>query len=376
MQYHTIQKTGEKLPALGLGCMRLLKKSDGKIDEDAAITIIRRAICSGISYIDSAWIYHDGDNERVVGKALEGKWRKKAFLVTKLPSWDVNSREEMDEYLTEQLRRLGTDYLDAYFLHALSKDRWEKLLSLGVIDYLDQAKTEGKIRYTGFSFHDTYDAFHEIIDSYDWDLCQIQYNYLDEEYQAGLKGLKYASSQNVSVIVMEPLRGGLLSNNLPDKTVSVLNSSPVQRTPSEWGLRWVWNHPEITVVLSGMNSENQLRENTQTADQVAPNSLLPDEHEIIRQVRDIFNDAIRVPCSGCGYCMPCPSTVNIPECFAQLNYAAISGDVEYARFFYDGLLIESGYASLCVKCGACEEKCPQGIRIRDVLTEVSTLFGR
>jgi len=376
MQYRTIQKSGEKLPILGLGCMRLERTPDGKIDTDAAITMVRNAIKSGASYIDSAWIYHDGDNETVVGTALEGEWREKAFLVTKLPSWEVTTRDEMDGYLTEQLRRLGTDYLDAYFLHALTKDRWDNLVSLGVVDFLNQAKADGKIRYAAFSFHDTFDAFQEIIDAYDWDVCQIQYNYLDEECQAGTKGLSYAASRDVSVIVMEPLRGGLLSTNLPAEATAILDAAPVRRTPSEWGLRWVWDHPDVTVVLSGMTSDEQLKENCQTAEMGIAGSFLPEDHAIVQQIRDVFNAAIRVPCTRCGYCMPCPSGVNIPECLAQLNNTSISGDVEYGRFFYDGILIESGYASLCVQCGACEEKCPQKIRIMDYLQEATSLFGR
>lgn len=376
MHYRTIRKSGEKIPTLGLGCMRLERTPDGKIDEGAAITMVRHAIRSGVSYIDSAWIYHDGDNEAVGGKALEGGWKENAFLVTKLPSWEVTSREEMDEYLTKQLHRLGTDYLDAYFLHPLSKDRWDNLVSLGVINFFNQAKKDGKIRYAGFSFHDTFEAFQEIIDAYDWDLCQIQYNYLDEECQAGTKGLKYASSRNVSVIVMEPLRGGLLSKDLPTKAIRLLDAAPVQWTPSEWGLRWVWDNPDVTGVLSGMTSEGQLEENCRTAEISMPYSLSPYEHAVVQQVRHVFNEAIHVPCTRCGYCMPCPSGVNIPECLAQLKNTSISGDVEYARFFYDGLLIESGYASLCVQCGACEERCPQNIRIRDYVHEASALFGR
>ncbi|MDK2974926.1 MAG: uncharacterized protein PWP08_1297 [Methanofollis sp.] len=373
MLYRQIPSSGEDLPILGMGCMRLPQTPEGRIDEEAAIALIRAAIDGGAVYIDTAWPYHDGESERVVGRALADGYRERAFLATKLPSWEVESREDMDRFLDEQLRRLDTDRLDVYLVHALTRQRWDKLVDLGIETFLDDAKADGRIRYAGFSFHDDAGTFREIVDAYAWDLCQIQYNYLDEHYQAGTGGLDYAAEKGLAVVVMEPLRGGMLAAP-PEEIRTIFDAARIRRSPAAWGLRWIWDRPGVTTVLSGMNAAEQLAGNLAAADKGLPASLTREEHETIDRVRDVFREKIRVPCTACRYCMPCPSGVNIPECFAQLNNAAM-GDEKFARLFYGGMPGD-GHASLCVKCGACEQICPQGIRVMDALDEVAAFFGQ
>jgi predicted aldo/keto reductase-like oxidoreductase len=375
MLYRQIPSSGEPLPVLGMGCMRLPQTPEGHIDEGAAVALIRAAIDGGASYIDTAVPYHQGESERVVGRALANGYRERAFLATKLPSKRVTSREEMDRYLDDSLRRLGTDHLDAYLLHALTKKQWTRLWDLEVDLFLDEAKADGRIRYAGFSFHDTPDSFREIVDAYAWDLCQVQYNYLDTGYQAGTAGIRYAAEKGLAVVVMEPLRGGMLAAP-PDEVRTVFDAAPLRRNPAAWGIRWVLDHPEVTTVLSGMNAPVHLAENLATADEGLPGSLTPEEHASITRAREIYRERIRVPCTACRYCMPCPGGVNIPECLARLNDIALFGDHEHAAFFYRHILSDTGYASLCAGCGACEEICPQGISVIDCLHEVADLFGR
>ncbi|WP_342678967.1 aldo/keto reductase [Methanofollis sp. UBA420] len=370
-----IPSSGESLPVLGMGCMRLPQTLAGRIDDEAAIALIRAAIDGGASYIDTAVPYHEGESEPVVGRALTDGYRERAFLATKLPAKRVESREDMDRLLDESLRRLGTDHLDAYLIHALTKSRWNRLWDLEVDLFLDEAKADGRIRYAGFSFHDTADAFREIVDAYAWDLCQIQYNYLDTGYQAGTAGLRYAAEKGLAVVVMEPLRGGMLAAP-PDEVRVIFDAAPVHRSPAAWGLRWVLDHPEVTTVLSGMNVAVQLAENLAAAEEGLPGSLSPGEHATVKRARDVFREKTRVPCTACRYCMPCPGGVNIPECLARLNDLALFGDREHAAFFYRHVLGDTGYASLCAECGACEQICPQGIRVIDCLHEVADLFGR
>jgi predicted aldo/keto reductase-like oxidoreductase len=375
MLYRQIPSSGELLPVLGMGCMRLPQTPEGRVDDGAAIALIRAAIDGGASYIDTAVPYHEGESEPIVGRALAGGYRERAFLATKLPAKRVASREDMDRLLDESLRRLGTDHLDAYLIHALTKSRWNRLWDMEVDLFLDEAKADGRIRYAGFSFHDTADAFREIVDAYAWDLCQVQYNYLDTGYQAGTAGVRYAAEKGLAVVVMEPLRGGMLAAP-PGGVGEIFDAAPVRRSPAAWGLRWVLDHPEVTTVLSGMNAPVQLAENLAAAEEGLPGSLSPGEHETVRRVRDAFREKIRVPCTACRYCMPCPGGVNIPECLARLNDIALFGDHEHAAFFYRHVLGDTGYASLCAECGACEEICPQGIRVIDCLHEVADLFGR
>ena len=385
MLYRKFPRCKHELSILGFGCMRLPPAADqtfaGKIDEQKAIRIIRAAIDAGVNYIDTAYPYHDGESEPVVKKALGDGYREKVFLATKLPSWLIASREDMDRYLNEQLARLGTDHIDLYLLHGLNGVWWENLCRLGALEFLDSAKADGRIRYPAFSFHDRFSVFKEIADAYEWTFAQIQYNYMDEQNQAGTKGLKYAAKKGLGIVVMEPLRGGLLSGDVP-AIRQYLRDAPARRTPSEWGLRWVWNHKEVTVALSGMSAMEQVTENLACADQGLPDSLSPEELAVIGKMRDAFASRVKVPCTGCRYCMPCRNGVDIPGCFEYYNQACAYDAKEKTAGVY--LWVNSGrfsggtpsYASCCVQCGECEEKCPQGIPIREHLQDVSELFGK
>ena len=352
----------------------------GKIDEPQATGMIRAAIDRGVNYVDTAYPYHNGESEVVVGKALGGGYREKVFLATKLPSWLITTREDMDRYLDEQLAKLETDHIDFYLLHGLGGETWENLSRLDVLGFLDSARADGRIRYPAFSFHDELPVFREIVDAYEWTFAQIQYNYMDERYQAGTEGLRYAAERGLGIVVMEPLRGGLLSGDVPAIHTQILNA-PVRRTPSEWGLRWVWDHPEVTVVLSGMSSMEHVRENLAYAEQGVANSLSPPELAVIETMRDTFASRVKVPCTGCRYCMPCEHGVDIPSCFMYYNQAYAYEARENATGVYlwalNGTFSRGvpGYASCCVQCGECEEKCPQGLPIREHLKEVGEYFG-
>lgn len=385
MLYRKFPRISHDISILGFGCMRLPteagQQAGGAIDVPEATRMIRTAIESGVNYFDTAYPYHNGESEVVLGKALEGGYRENVFVATKLPSWLVTSREDMDRFLDGQLDRLGTDHIDFYLLHGLGAETWENLSRLGVLEFLDSAKADGRIRYPAFSFHDQFPVFKEIVDAYDWTFAQIQYNYMDEQYQAGTQGLEYAGEQGLGIVVMEPLRGGLLSGDVPAIHQHIVDA-PVRRTPSEWGLRWVWNHPEVTVVLSGMSAMEQVRENLACAEQGAANSLTPGELAVIEKMRETFASRVKIPCTGCRYCMPCPNSVDIPSCFTYYNQAYAYDAKEKAAGVYLWALSGAftggvpGYASCCVECGECEEKCPQHLSIREYLRDVNELFGK
>ncbi|HVN73765.1 MAG TPA: aldo/keto reductase [Methanoregula sp.] len=385
MLYRKFPRCRHDLSILGFGCMRLPpeagQQAGGKIDVPEATDLIRTAIDGGVNYIDTAWPYHNGESEVVVGKALEGGYRDRVFLATKLPSWLVTGREDMDHYLDEQLAKLGTDHIDFYLLHGLGTETWENLSRLGVLEFLDSARADGRIRYPAFSFHDQFPVFQEIVDAYEWTFAQIQYNYVDEQYQAGTQGLEYAAERGLGIVIMEPLRGGLLSGDVPAVRRYIQNA-PVRRTPSEWGLRWVWNHPEVTVVLSGMNAMEQVKENLACAAQGLPDSLSADELAVVKSMRETFASRVKIPCTGCRYCMPCENGVDIPSCFMYYNQAYTYDAREKATGVYLWALNGSfsggvpGFASGCVQCGECEDKCPQHLPIREYLQDVSELFGK
>ncbi|PWR75824.1 aldo/keto reductase [Methanospirillum stamsii] len=385
MLYRKFPRCNHDISILGFGCMRLPLAGDrqdpGNVDEQTSIDMIRTAIDNGVNYLDTAYPYHNGESERVVGRALDGGYRKKVFLATKLPSWLITTREDMDRYLDEQLARLATDNIDFYLLHGLNGETWKNLLRLGVIEFLENAREDGRIRYPAFSFHDDLPVFREIVDAYEWVFAQIQYNYMDELNQAGTEGLRFAHERGLGIVVMEPLRGGLLSGDVPVIHQHILDA-PVRRTPSEWGLRWVWNHPEVTVVLSGMSSMEQVRENLASATQGLPNSLSPEELTVVEKMRDTFASRVKIPCTGCRYCMPCQNGVDIPECFNYYNQAYTYEAEEKAKGVYLWALSGAfsggipGYASCCIECGECEDKCPQGLSIREYLLDVAQYFGK
>lgn len=374
MLYRTMKKTGLRLSILGMGCMRLPSREDNTIDEQAATQIVRYAIDHGINYLDTAYPYHYGQSEPFLGRALKDGYRDRIYLATKLPCLLIRTREDMDRYLNEQLERLSTERIDFYLVHGLRRERWEYLTGLGLARFLDRAIGDGRIRYAGFSFHDDKELFKKIVDAYDWTVCQIQYNYLDEHYQAGREGLVYAVAQGLGAIIMEPLRGGKITQDVPGAITKIWNGAQTKRTPAEWGLRWVWNHPEVSVVLSGMTTMAQVEENIRSAEQGYPNSLSAADLALIDRVKEAYEKGIKVDCTGCLYCQPCPSGVRIPECFNHYNAASMFDDPGYAKRKYQSSLTEPYRASQCIECGECEERCPRQIPIRDRLKDVVRLF--
>jgi hypothetical protein len=378
MQYRKMDGLEWKPSALGFGCMRLpiIGDDHNRIDEPQAIEMIRYAIDNGVNYVDTAYGYHGGNSEVVVGKALKDGYREKVMLATKLPTWLVNTYEDMDRLLDEQLRRLDTDHIDFYLLHSLSQDHWKQITKVDVFGWLDKVHAEGKIRYMGFSFHDNYDLFEEIINAYDhWTFCQIQYNYMDEDFQAGKKGLQYAASKGLGVVVMEPLRGGRLVNNLPPQIIDILNSAPIKRSLADWALQWVWNQPEVSIVLSGMSNMEQVKQNIESANRSGINTLTQEELDILTKAKETYRKLSPIPCTGCYYCMPCPSGVNIPGNFELYNNAHIYNDFERFQKAYMHMN-EANRASACEACGTCEGVCPQGIEITDRMAEVKEYFER
>ena len=380
MLFRKMNKVEYDLSILGFGCMRLPVTKDGNIDENQATDMLRYAIDHGVNYVDTAYPYHNGESEPFVGRALQGAYREKVNLATKLPSWLIKSRADMDRYLDEQLKRLQTDHIDFYLVHGLMKPFWENLSTLGVTDFLDSAIADGRIKYAGFSFHDELALFKEIVDAYDWTFCQIQYNFMDEQNQAGTEGLRYAADHGLGIVIMEPLRGGMLTRDIPSIN-SIWKKAPVQRSLPDWALRWVWNHPEVTVVLSGMSSFEQVEQNVGYAKSGLPNSLSQEELSLFKEVEVEYKKLIKIPCTGCRYCMPCPSSVSIPECFEMYNQGCMFEAPDAASLQYDfalsGFLTGSpGFASQCQECGECEEKCPQGIPIREYLKKVAAYFGK
>lgn len=381
MQYRKFGKTNEKVSALGFGCMRLpvIGNDPTKIDEEKAIQLVRHAIDSGVNYIDTAYPYHGtgfmhgGESEPFVAKALKDGYREKVNIATKLPSWLIKTRADMDRYLNEQLERLETDAIDFYLLHGLNNHVWSQLKEAGFKEFLDQAIKDGKIRYAGFSFHEKVGLFKEIVDYYDWSFCQIQYNYLDENYQAGKEGLEYAAQKGLGVAIMEPLRGGNLTR-LPEEAKVVIDQADVKRTPAEWALRWVWNHPEVSVILSGMNAMEQVAENIRVAEEAEANSLTVKELAIVETVKKIFKEKVKVNCTGCAYCMPCPIGINIPICFSTYNDHWVFDGAPEAKYAYTQWTSLGAPASKCVECGKCESHCPQGLEIRKELKNVVEVF--
>lgn len=370
MQYRNFGTTGVKVSALGYGCMRLplLDSKNGKsIDEKEAISMIRSAIDAGLNYVDTAYPYHDGESEILVGKALQDGYREKVYLATKLPMWLVHQTEDFDRYLDEQLEKLDTDHIDMYMLHAMDKGRYQDMCTYRLTEKLNEAKAAGKIRYAGFSFHDDAETFRTIIDSYNWDFCQIQMNYIDVNNQATLKGMEYAASKGIAVIIMEPLLGGKLAN--PPKQVAKVLSE--DKTPVEWALDFLWNRPEVSLILSGMSSMPQTMDNLLYADRSSVGMLSAEELEMFARAKEIYDTKAIVPCTKCRYCMPCPFGLDIPELFESYNRTATQGMKE-AYAMYSAM---EKKADACRKCHHCEKECPQHIRISEVMEELAGVFA-
>lgn len=325
MKYRPFGKTDFMVSALGFGAMRLpiLDGDYSKIDEEKAIEMLHFAIDNGINYIDTAYVYHGGNSEVLVGKALKGGYREKVKIATKLPVWQVNNFDDADRILDEQLKRLDTSYIDFYLLHALNKDHWKKLKEMNIFKWIEKVLLEGKIKYIGFSFHDDVATFKDIVDSYNWTFCQIQYNILNRNYQAGEEGLKYAAAKGMAVVIMEPLLGGRLAKEPPQEIKQLWEKAPIKRTPVEWALSWLWNQKEVSVVLSGMSTLDQVKENIEYASKYEVGSLTDEELELVEKVAQKYNELRKVNCTECKYCMPCPQGIDIPWNFSIYNQASM-----------------------------------------------------
>ena len=374
MRYRKLGQTGAEVSALGLGCMRFPTIQDGekrKIDEEQAFEMIKYAYENGVNYYDTAYTYHDGESETFLGEALKRLGvRDKVYIADKSPLWLVNSPEDFDRIFDEQLNRLQTDYIDFYLLHSMCKDYWDKTKKFDILEKCERLKSEGKIRHFGFSFHDEFDVFKEIVDSYDkWEFCQIQFNYADTKIQAGLKGLEYAAGKGLGVVIMEPIKGGKLA----DPAAHIKEALGGARTPVESALDFVWNYEEVSLLLSGMSDMDQLKENIRLADKSAPESLTEAEQSAIMKAGELFNSATLVQCTGCRYCTPCPGGLDIPEIFSIYNKSGLEytweGD---SKKEYDKLPVR---ADSCLTCGKCEDVCPQSLPIVTLMGDIDRRFN-
>lgn len=385
MLYRKLGKSGAEVSTLGFGCMRLpvIDNDPTRINEELAVPMLRRAIDAGVTYVDTAYPYHSsemtlpGASEPFVGRALQNGYREKVKIATKLPSWMMKSRQDMDRVLDHQLERLQTDSIDCYLLHALNRKFWADLRPLGVFDFIERALADGKIKHIGFSYHDGPELFKEIVAAYDWSFCQIQYNYLDEETQAGRDGLEYAADKGLGVIIMEPLRGGNLAAKLPTEAEAILCEAPLKRSNAEWALRWIWNHPQVTTILSGMSELAQVEENCRIAADAQAGSMTVDELSRIEQVKQVYQGRMKVPCTKCNYCLPCPAGVDIPGNLSSFNEYYLFDAERHritTRILYGMLVAADARADKCTECGQCLERCPQQIEIPQELKAVAATF--
>jgi len=386
MRYRKIGKTNLEASILGFGAMRLpmvgdpggLAGFDPKIpiDEARAEKIVQYALDKGVNYFDTAYVYHGGKSETFLGKILRPV-RTRVLIASKLPVWSIQKTEDFERLFQEQLGKLQTDYLDVYLIHGINGIIWEKMKRLGALEFLDKLKADGRIRAAGFSFHDEIKVFKQIIDAYAWDVTQIQYNFYDQDYQAGREGLRYAAGRDIGVVVMEPLRGGKLVNKIPDEVQKIWDEAEVKRTPAEWGMRWVWNHPEAAVVLTGSSTFEQIKENIDIVKDAEPNSLTAVELALFDRAREVYRSKLKIDCTSCAYCMPCPNGVDIPSNFQLYNEIFLSDDKEFSPFFYNNMMDKSQQGANCIECGECMEKCPQKIDIIKELKEaVKILSGK
>ena len=371
MQYRQFGKLDWKVSALGFGCMRLpvINNDQSNIDEALSIKMIRYGIDKGINYVDSAYMYHMGNSERVLGKALKDGYRAKVHIATKLPVMIIKEAADFDRIFEDQLKKIDVDKIDFYLLHGLQKAGFEKVKNLGVFKWAEGRMAKGQIGRLGFSFHDKLPVFKEIVDSYDnWVLSQVQYNYMDINNQAGRKGVEYAASKGLAVVVMEPLRGGKLSKTPPKSVAKIWQSAHRQMAPVEWGLQWVWNQPEISVALSGMSAFEQVKQNIEIAGRSGAGTLSEEDLKVIDRARKAYRAQTPVPCTDCKYCQPCPHGVEIPRIFQFYNDGIIYEDIETSRKMYNSPFMKpESRADKCENCGECLPKCPQHIEIPDWL---------
>lgn len=374
MQYRTFDKTGQKISLLGMGTMRLPVTEDGQVDRETAISMIRHSIDEGINYVDTAYMYHDGESEKIVGQALKDGYREKVLLADKMPVWLAKDEEAMRSIFDEQFARLEVDVIDMYLVHNVTVPVWKRAQKFHLMDFLEEKRAKGKIRHIGFSFHDQLSLFKEVIDSYPWDFCQIQLNYMDKEFQAGEEGLHYAAEKGIPVIIMEPLKGGKLTDTLPPSVKALWKQAEIQRTPAEWALRWVANHSEILTILSGMSAPEQLEENLRILSQAKPNSLTEKELSIIDQVSSEYNRLIQYSCTSCKYCMPCPKKIDIPTAIRFYNEWFLYEGNPKIKADYPNWLVKDRQPGDCIACKACEDHCPQHLPISEIMKKTAEIF--
>lgn len=366
--YTPFGKTGLNVSRFGLGCMRFPD------NEQDAIEMVRYAIDHGVNYLDTAYIYKD--SEAITGKALCGGYRDKIYIAAKSPVWIVEKYADFERYLDEELKRLGTDYIDIYLLHNLNHDNWESVKRYDGLTFLDKMVRKGKIRYKAFSIHNTLDAFKEIVDIYDWEMAQIQLNIRDEHRQVGVEGLHYAANKGIAAVVMEPLRGGSLLANVPQEIDQLISRYPEKRSLAEWCFRWLYNMPEVSVILSGTNSLEQLKDNLRIFEYAEPGVMNDEDMALIRQMQQIYESKNSIGCTGCAYCLPCPQDVTIPEIFKLYNSYSLVKDHKIDRIMYQDAIVPNGKgADRCIACGRCEAHCPQQLKISQLLKEVHAAFS-
>lgn len=367
MEYKEYGKTGMKVSRFGLGCMRFPS------EESEAIEMVRYAIDNGVNYLDTAYMYEN--SEVITGKALKDGYRHKTYLATKSPIWHITKHEDFETRLDEELTRLGTDYIDVYLLHNLNPENWEVVKKYDGFTFLDKMIQKGKIRHKAFSLHNSLSAFKEIADSFDWEMAQIQLNILDVNNQAGLEGLHYAADKGMAVVIMEPLRGGYILNNIPEQALEAIKAYPEQRSFVEWCFRWLYNMPDVATILSGTKNLEQLKDNLRIFENSASGVMSEKDLALIDGIREAFEAQKSIGCTGCSYCMPCPSGVNIPEVFRLYNSHQRMKAHWVDKGTYNGILVPSGGgADQCVSCGLCQQQCPQSLEIPELLKKVHGEF--